>query len=154
MCPSISDPGTPSRRAFLAGTVAAAGGAVLSGAPAAAAPVPDDDQRPQPTAQPPDAELRGLLRQIDQRNIEATVRKLASFGTRHTLSSQDDPVRGIGAATDWIFAQMQGFAAASGGRMTVQRQSFVQPAGPRIPVPTVLTNVIATLHGDASPDRA
>ncbi len=31
--------------------------------------------------------------------------------------------------------------------MTVETQSFVQPAGPRIPTPTTITNVIATLHG-------
>jgi hypothetical protein len=37
--------------------------------------------------------------------------------------------------------------------MTVQQQSFVQPAGPRIPTPTQITNVIATLQGTASPER-
>jgi hypothetical protein len=52
-----------------------------------------------------------------------------------------------------VFDQMQGFAAASGGNMTVQQQSFVQPPGPRIPVPTTITNVIATLKGTASPER-
>jgi hypothetical protein len=48
--------------------------------------------------QPPDRELRQILAEIDQDRIEATVRKLVSFGTRHTLSAQDDPRRGIGAA--------------------------------------------------------
>ena len=82
------------------------------------------------------------------------MRRLAGFGTRHTLSSQTDPVRGIGAARDWIFDTLQGYAAASGGRMTVEKQSFVQPAGsPRIPVDTVITNVIATLRGDTDPER-
>ena len=90
------------------------------------------------TPQLPDAELRALLREVDPRRIEATVRRLAAFGTRHTLSSQDDPVRGIGAARDWIFAQLEGYAAASDGRMTVQKQSFVQQPTPRIPVPTVM----------------
>ena len=33
--------------------------------------------------------------------MRATVEKLVSFGTRHTLSSQTDPKRGIGAALDW-----------------------------------------------------
>jgi Zn-dependent M28 family amino/carboxypeptidase len=103
--------------------------------------------------QHPDAELKAILRDIDPANIEAIVRRLVSFGTRHTLSSQDDPVRGIGAARDWIFATLQGYAAASGGRMTVELQSFVQQPGPRIPVPTVITNVIATLHGDSAPGR-
>ena len=37
--------------------------------------------------------------------------------------------------------------------MTVEKQSFVQPAGPRIPVPTVITNVIATLRGASEPNR-
>jgi hypothetical protein len=97
--------------------------------------------------------LRALIRQIDPARIRATIQKLVSFGTRHTLSSQTDPNRGVGAATAWVTQQMQSFAAASGGRMTVQQQSFVQPAGPRIPVPTTITNVIATLQGTASPQR-
>src|SRR5262249_42306804 len=49
--------------------------------------------------------------------------------------------------------QMQSFAAASGGRMPVQQQTFVQPVSNRIPVPTTITNVIATLQGTASPER-
>ena len=78
---------------------------------------------------------------------------LDDFGTRHTASSQTDPNRGIGAATAWVTQQMQSFAAASGGRMTVQQQTFVQPVSSRIPVPTTITNVIATLPGTASPER-
>jgi len=81
------------------------------------------------------------------------VRRLVAFGTRHTLSSQDDPVRGIGAARDWLRDQFQAIAATSDGRMTVALQSFVQPAGPRIPTPTTITNVIATLRGTTAPER-
>jgi len=103
--------------------------------------------------QPPDSELLAMLQEVDAGRIEASVRRLAAFGTRHTLSSQDDPVRGIGAARDWIFDQLTGFAAASGGRMTVQKQSVVQPVGPLIPTPVVITNVIATLTGVAAPNR-
>ncbi|GAA2074383.1 M20/M25/M40 family metallo-hydrolase [Actinomadura alba] len=105
------------------------------------------------TKQQPDAELRALLRDIDRRRIEATVRKLVSFGTRHTLSTQDDPARGIGAARDWIFAEMKRYAAASGGRMTVELQSYIQQPASRIPTPTRITNVVATLRGSTSPDR-
>jgi len=39
------------------------------------------------------------------------------------LSSQTDQARGIGAATDWVFGQMQAIAATSNGAMTVQRRS-------------------------------
>ena len=83
----------------------------------------------------------------------APVRRLAAFGTRHTLSSQDDPVRGIGAARDWIYDRMRGYAAASGGRMTVELQSYVQEPASRIPVATRITNVVATLRGDVAPQR-
>src|SRR4029450_10762835 len=37
--------------------------------------------------------------------------------------------------------------------MTVEKQTFIQPVGPRIPVPTPITNVIVTLKGTASPER-
>jgi hypothetical protein len=106
-----------------------------------------------PVPQAPDPDLRQLLREVDPDRIKATVISLTEFGTRHTLSSQTDPVRGIGAATNWLLAQYQAVAATSDGRMTVQLQSFVQPAGPRIPVPTTITNIIATLRGTTSPDR-
>jgi hypothetical protein len=48
---------------------------------------------------------------------------------------------------------MQAIAATSSGNMTVQQQTFVQPVSNRIPVPTTITNVIATLQGTASPAR-
>jgi hypothetical protein len=153
----------PSRRTFLTASVASAAAVAavpLTAAPAAASPAASPAVRPAAPGpgvaarpQRPSAELRRMLREVDHRRVEATVRRLAAFGTRHTLSSQDDPVRGIGAARDWLFAQLQGYAATSGGRMTVAKQSFVQPAGPRIPTPTVITNVIATLHGSVTPSR-
>ncbi|MGP4096615.1 M20/M25/M40 family metallo-hydrolase [Nonomuraea sp. KM90] len=103
--------------------------------------------------QRPDRELRALLREVDPARIKADVLKMVAFGTRHTLSTQTDPVRGIGAAVEWVHARFQEIAATSGGRMTVERQSFVQPVSPRIPQPTTVTNVIGTLRGDASPAR-
>jgi len=108
---------------------------------------------PAATRQLPDPGLRALLREIDPDRIKATILRLVQFGTRHTASSQTDPVRGIGAATAWVFSQMQAIAATSSGRMTVQKQTFVQPVSSNIPVPTTITNVIATLQGTASPER-
>ena len=100
-----------------------------------------------------DDDLRSLIRQIDPDRIQATILRLTQFGTRHTASSQTDPVRGIGAAVNWVTEQMQAIAATSNGNMTVQQQTFTQPVSPNIPVPTVITNVIATLQGTASPQR-
>lgn len=103
--------------------------------------------------QRPDKELRKMLEEVDRKNLEASVQTLVGFGTRHTLSSQTDPVRGIGAATRWATAQLQASAARSNGHMTVETQSFVQPPSTRIPSPTPITNVVATLHGSQTPDR-
>jgi len=150
-------PTRPTRRTFLTAATAATAATVAVPAladPAAASgggapPGPGHPVRPQP----PDRELRDLLRAVDQDRIEAIVRRLAAFGTRHTLSAQDDPERGIGAARDWIYDRMREYAAASGGRMTVELQSYVQQPASRIPVPTRITNVVATLRGETSPNR-
>lgn len=91
--------------------------------------------------------IASIVRQIDARNIERTIRQLVSFGTRSTLSEQNDPKRGIGAARDWLYAEFQKVAETSGGRMTVEKQAFEQPKAARVPQPTMLTNIVATLKG-------
>jgi hypothetical protein len=92
-------------------------------------------------------EISRIVSEIDPHNIERTIRKLVSFGTRNTLSDQNDPNRGIGAARDWLYAEFQKAASESGGRMMVEKQSFEQPKAARVPQPTVLTNIVATLKG-------
>src|SRR5262249_56084198 len=99
------------------------------------------------------ADVAKMLREISAANIQRTIEKLVSFGTRNTLSSQTDPTRGIGAARDWLFDEFKRVAAPSGGRMTVEVQSYTQGVASRIPVPTVITNIVATLPGTA-PDSA
>jgi hypothetical protein len=94
-----------------------------------------------------DVEIKKMLAEIDAKNIERIIRKLVSFGTRNTLSEQDNPARGIGAARDYLFDEFQKIAAVSNGRMTVEKQTFEQAQGNRIPQPTKLTNIIATLKG-------
>ncbi|MEU8300619.1 M20/M25/M40 family metallo-hydrolase [Micromonospora sp. NPDC048909] len=150
-------PTRSTRRTFLSAATAATAATVAvpaladpAGATGSSAPPgPGRPARPQS----PDRELRDLLRAVDQRRIEAIVRRLAAFGTRHTLSDQDDPERGIGAARDWIYDRMREYAAASDGRMTVELQSYIQQPASRIPVPTRITNVVATLRGETSPNR-
>jgi hypothetical protein len=149
-------PTTTTRRAFLGASAATAALAVaplVGSAPAAADPSFGEGPGKPILPQLPDRDLRQLLREIDSDRIEASVRRLVAFGTRHTLSSQTDPVRGIGAARNWIRDQFQASADASDGRMTVSLQTFVQPAGSRIPTPVTITNVIATLRGTTTPDR-
>jgi hypothetical protein len=91
--------------------------------------------------------VTSIVRQIDANNIERTIRQLVAFGTRNTLSEQNDPKRGIGAARDWLYAEFLKIAETSGGRMTVEKQSYEQQKAPRVPQPTIVTNVVATLKG-------
>ena len=92
-------------------------------------------------------QISRIVAEIDARNIENTIRRLVSFGTRNTLSEQNNPSRGIGAARDWLYAEFQKAALQSEGRMTVEKQTFEQPKAPRVPQPTMLTNIVATLKG-------
>ena len=92
-------------------------------------------------------QIARLVQEIDARNIERTIRKLVSFGTRNTLSTQTDPNRGVGAARDWLFSEFSKVAEPSGGRMTVEKQTFEQPKAARVPEPTMVTNIVATLKG-------
>ena len=101
----------------------------------------------------PDPTIKKMIGEISGKNIEASIRKLVSFGTRNTLSEQDNPARGIGAARDWIFAEFQRISADCGNCLAVEKQTFLQPKANRVPEPTNLTNVFAVLKGTTDPDR-
>jgi hypothetical protein len=98
-------------------------------------------------------EIKKMLSEISAGRLETDVKKLVSFGTRNTNSTQDDPVRGIGAARDWLYEEFKKISAACGGCLEVEKQTFLQPQAPRVPKPINLTNVVATLRGTADPDR-
>jgi hypothetical protein len=91
--------------------------------------------------------IEGIVREISARNIEATVRKLAAFHTRHTLSDATSDERGIGAARRWIQGELERYGRDSGGRLQVTLDEFTAPAGRRVPRPTPIVNVVATLPG-------
>ena len=106
---------------------------------------------PDPTRRDPsgkrDAEVARMLVEVDAQRIESTIRKLVSFGTRNTLSDQDSPTRGIGAARDWIYNEFLKIKTVTGGRLNVEKQTFEQPKAARVLEPTMITNVVATLPG-------
>jgi hypothetical protein len=124
----------------------------LFSCPAASWPYASPGSLIQP--QLPDAELQSLLSQVSTANIEATIRKLVTFGTRHTLSTQTDPNRGIGAAKQWLASQYHEVAAVSNGHMTVDVISYIQePDGDRILFPVNISDIVATLKGSEDPER-
>jgi acetylornithine deacetylase/succinyl-diaminopimelate desuccinylase-like protein len=103
----------------------------------------------------PDADIQKMLKEVSAKRIETDIRRLVSFGTRNTLSEQDNPARGIGAARDWIFAEFQKISADCGNCLTVEKQTFLQQptANKRVAEATNLTNVVATLKGAGDPTR-
>lgn len=103
--------------------------------------------------QTPDAELEEMLAEVDQERVKAIVTTLANFGTRHTLSTQNSTTRGIGAARDWIYKEMQALAEPSDGDMDVYLNSYIQPVADRISFPVNISNVVAQINGTDDPNR-
>ena len=89
---------------------------------------------------------------VTAERLQADVETMVSFGTRHTLSSLDDPERGIGAALDWGRAKFEEASAACGGCLDV---SFVEREmeGRRIPEPVLIRNAIAIQRGSERPNE-
>jgi len=102
-----------------------------------------------------DPEIKKMITEIKADNMEATVRKLVSFGTRHTVSDTKSNSRGIGAAQRWIKSEFDKYAADSDGRLTSTIDNYwVKADGKRIAKDSKLANVMAVLKGtDPTDDR-
>lgn len=84
----------------------------------------------------------------DPARIEADIRTLASFGTRHTLSDVESTTRGIGAARRWIRSEFDRIGREHhGGRLRVEFARHEVVAGRRVPEGAAVVNVVATLPG-------
>ena len=94
-----------------------------------------------------DPGIKQMVDEVSSKNIEAIIRKLVTFKSRHTLSDTTSKTEGSGAARNWIKSEYEKYAKESGGRMTVQFDTFTQPKGNRIEVPVKLKNVLAILKG-------
>ena len=102
---------------------------------------------PGPGATAPDPVVAAALAAVSPQRIESRIRTLVGFGTRHTLSDTVSDTRGIGAARRWIERELQACARASGGRLQVTMDEHLAPASARVPRPTPVVNVVATLPG-------
>ena len=100
----------------------------------------------------PDARLRAIIQPVSQAQLRHTIETLVSFGTRHTLSSQTDPKRGIGAALNWAESEFGRYSAACGNCLTVVRPSETF-SGDRLPSPTRITDVVAIQRGTERPNN-
>lgn len=104
-------------------------------------------------AAPPstDARLKEIVQPVSGAQMKRTVEKLVSFGTRHTLSSQTDPKRGIGAALEWTRGEFTRTSKACGNCLTIVDPSETF-TGTRIPTPTRVRDMVAIQRGTERPN--
>ncbi|MFW5947598.1 MAG: M28 family peptidase, partial [Gemmatimonadota bacterium] len=137
-----------------AGAVVALAAAALAFAPAAA-PVAAPVAAQQTSPPDRDLRIREIIDAVSADRIEADVRTLAGFGTRHTRSDTLSDSRGIGAARRWIHDELERIGAACGDCLEVAYQRYLVEGDPdsRIPEDTWVVSVTATLRGTEHPDR-
>src|SRR5262245_33570470 len=68
-----------------------------------------------PAVEPIAARIARAVAAVSPQRVEATVRTLVGFGTRHVLSRTDSEREGTGAARRWLQAQFAAIAADGGG---------------------------------------
>jgi hypothetical protein len=119
---------------------------LMSGASLAHAQLPAIIQR--------DPEIAGMVQEVSADSLKAYVEAMVAFDTRHTLSTQKDPKKGIGAAREWVVSKFRQFALASNGRMTAFVDTITyRPDGKRVDVPVNLGNAMAILKGTDPNDK-
>ena len=100
----------------------------------------------EPTEPQRDARVAALLEAISPSRLHQIVGTLAAFETRNTLSDTTTPDRGIGAAREWIFTELQ----RSSAKLQVSFDVYQLAQQARITRPVELRNVIAILPGRSS----
>jgi len=96
--------------------------------------------------------LSTIAEAVNSVALHATIEKLVSFGTRHTLSDTQSETRGIGAARRWVAAEFSKIGKDCGGCLSVvtPSQTFT---GKRVPQPTEVVDVLAIQKGSTEPNR-
>ncbi len=102
-----------------------------------------------------DPAIEKMVAEVSKDSLQSYIKKMVSFGTRNTLSTQSSPGRGIGAARNWVLERFNAFAKESNGALTAFIDTVtLPPDGRRVNRPVVLGNVVATLKGtDPADDR-
>src|SRR5688500_15412167 len=96
-----------------------------------------------PSAQ--DQRLARISAPVSAARMKADIAKLVSFGTRHTLSSQTDSRRGIGASLRWSEGEFRKLG------LTVETPSEMM-TGARVPTPVRIIDVLGIQRGTTRPN--
>jgi len=102
-----------------------------------------------------DPQMYAITDSVSADRLEADIRTLAGFGTRHTMSDTTSDTRGIGAARRWIKQEFEKISEACGGCLQVREQRTLVEGDPetRIAKDTWVVNVYAVLKGKTHPNR-
>ena len=116
---------------------------------AAGCRTPSPPPAPSAAALALDDRIAMLVASVSEERLEAMLRKLVSFETRHLASNPDPSGQGIGAAREWILQELE----SASPRLQVSFDTYrVAPQGARILKEIDLRNVMAVLPG-RSPRR-
>jgi Zn-dependent M28 family amino/carboxypeptidase len=102
-----------------------------------------------------DPRVHAVVSAVSPARMEADVRKLVSFGTRHTLSDTVSQTRGIGAARRWVYDEFRRISQACGGCLEVRYVSDIVKGDSttRIKQDVNIVNVVAIQRGKTDPQR-
>ncbi|HYV43058.1 MAG TPA: M28 family metallopeptidase [Thermoanaerobaculia bacterium] len=106
---------------------------------------PPEERIPSKSLPPPAGAIP--RKSVDEKALRTTVEELAACGTRHSLSSWEDPKRGIGCGRDRIVTRLTQIARESRGRLSVTVDRFEATAPRTREKPARLENVLAFLPG-------
>lgn len=96
-----------------------------------------------------------IIGDVSVERIENDIRKLVSFGTRHTMSETESETRGIGAARRWIKSEFEKISEECGGCLEVSTLRTLEKGNEktRITKDTEIVNVMAVIRGTKYPNR-
>lgn len=102
-----------------------------------------------------DQRLYDIISAVSAGRIEADIRTLANFGTRHTMSETESDTRGIGAARRWIKSEFESISEECDGCLEVSMQRTLEKGKEktRITKDTEVVNVLAIKRGTRYPNR-
>jgi Zn-dependent M28 family amino/carboxypeptidase len=103
-------------------------------------------------ADAPEVQLGAIAAAVEPQALHATIAKLISFGTRHTLSDTASDTRGIGAARRWTQSRFEAISRECGGCLEIVTPSQMV-TGKRVPVATQVMDVVAIQRGTLDPNR-
>ena len=96
-------------------------------------------------------QVQSIVSQVSADRIADIQRKLETFGTRNIYSSTTDPEHGIGAAREWIAAQLRSYNPKL--QVSFDKHRIKGDPSQRLNKDVEIWNVVAVLPGTSEPER-